>query len=117
MDCARCCPKTFSYVEQEPPDVHCLQETKCGPNDVEQLWPAAYTSYWNAAEKKGYAGTAILTKMRPLSVACGINCAEHDCEGRVLTAEYRDFFVVNVYVPNSKRDLARLAYRQRWDCD
>jgi exodeoxyribonuclease-3 len=79
----------LDYLAEESPDILCLQETKCGPNDVEQLWPAAYTSYWNAAEKKGYAGTAILTKARPLSVACGINCAEHDCEGRVLTAEYR----------------------------
>jgi exodeoxyribonuclease-3 len=107
----------LDYLAGEDPDVLCLQETKAGPNDVEQLWPVTYTTYWNVAQKKGYAGTAIFTKTRPLQVSCGINCAEHDGEGRVLTAEYPGFFIVNVYVPNSQRELGRLAYRQRWDCD
>ena len=107
----------LAYLAKEKPDVLCLQETKCCPEDIEQIWPKPYTAFWNAAKKKGYAGTAILTRKAPLSVACGIECAEHDNEGRVLTAEYPDFFVVNVYVPNSKRDLSRLGYRQRWDCD
>lgn len=107
----------LDYLDAEKPDVLCLQETKCGPNDVEQLWPARYTTYWNTAEKKGYAGTALFTKTRPLRVIPGIGKPEHDQEGRVLTAEFPDFFLVNVYVPNSKRELTRLAYRQKWDRD
>lgn len=107
----------LDYLDAEGPDVLCLQEVKCGLNDVEQLWPAAYTTYWNAAQKKGYAGTAIFTRTRPLNVAAGISIARHDGEGRVLTAEFADFFLVNVYVPNSKRELTRLAYRQQWDRD
>jgi exodeoxyribonuclease-3 len=94
-----------------------LQETKCHPDDVEQLWPAAYTTYWNCAEKKGYSGSAIFTRSRPLKVVPHIGIAVHDREGRVLTAEFADFFLVNVYVPNSKRELTRLAYRQEWDRD
>ncbi|HYT61416.1 MAG TPA: exodeoxyribonuclease III [Haliangiales bacterium] len=107
----------LDYLDAEKPDVLCLQETKAGPNDVEQLWPVAYTTYWNTAAKKGYAGTAIFTRTRPLHVTCGIGIAGHDTEGRVLTAEFADFFLVNVYVPNSQRELMRLAYRQEWDCD
>ena len=107
----------LDYLAGESPDILCLQETKAGPDDVEQLWPAAYTTYWNTAQKKGYSGTAILTRPRPISVSCGVNIAEHDNEGRVLTAEYPDFFLVNVYVPNSKRELTRLPYRQEWDRD
>lgn len=105
----------LDYLEQESPDVLCLQETKCGPDDVEQLWPASYTTYWNTAEKKGYSGTAIFTKTRPLAVTLGIGVAEHDREGRVLTGEFPDFWLVNAYVPNSQRELTRLAYRQEWD--
>jgi exodeoxyribonuclease III len=107
----------LDYLDAEAPDVLCLQETKAGPNDVEQLWPATYTTYWNSAQKKGYSGTVIFTRTRPLNITCGINMAEHDNEGRVLTAEFPDFFLVNVYVPNSKRELTRLAYRQKWDHD
>ena len=107
----------LEYLDLEKPDVLCLQETKCGPDDVEMLWPARYTTYWNTAEKKGYAGTAIFTRARPLSVTPHIGIAEHDREGRVLTAQFDDFFLVNVYVPNSKRELTRLAYRQKWDRD
>ena len=105
----------LDYLAEEAPDVFCLQETKAGPNDVEQLWPAAYTSYWNVADKKGYSGTAIFTRTRSLAVKPGIGAEEHDHEGRVLTAEYLDFYLVNVYVPNSKRELTRLPYRQEWD--
>src|ERR1039458_6693665 len=76
-----------------------------------------YTTYWNTAQKKGYSGTAIFTKTRPLEISTGISVSEHDNEGRVLTAEYAGFFVVNVYVPNSQRELTRLPYRQRWDRD
>jgi len=107
----------LDYLADEAPDMLCLQETKAGPDDVEQLWPAHYTTYWNTAEKKGYSGTALFTRTRPLSVARGIGRIAHDKEGRVLTAEYADFFLVNVYVPNSQRELTRLSYRQQWDQD
>jgi exodeoxyribonuclease-3 len=107
----------LDFIAAEKPDVLCLQETKCTPEDVEQLWPAKYTTYWNSAEKKGYSGTAIFTKSRPLNITPHISVLEHDREGRVLTAEYDKFFLVNVYVPNSKRDLSRLPYRQTWDRD
>jgi exodeoxyribonuclease III len=107
----------LDYLAEEAPDMLCLQETKAGPDDVEQLWPATYTTYWSTAEKKGYSGTAVFTRTRPLSVARGIGTIAHDKEGRVLTAEYADFFLVNVYVPNSQRELTRLSYRQQWDRD
>jgi exodeoxyribonuclease-3 len=107
----------LDYLDAEKPDVLCLQETRCHPDDVEQLWSARYTTYWNPAEKRGYAGTAIFTKVRPLRVFPHIGKPEHDQEGRVLTAEFPDFFLVNVYVPNSQRELTRLAYRRKWDRD
>ncbi len=107
----------LEFLDAERPDILCLQETKCTPDDVEQLWPAQYTTFWNCAEKKGYSGTAIFTKPRPLKVTPHLGIAGHDREGRVLTAEYPDFFLVNVYVPNSKRELERLPYRQQWDMD
>jgi exodeoxyribonuclease-3 len=107
----------LEFLDVEKPDVLCLQEIKCSADDVEQLWPAHYTTYWNCAEKKGYSGTAIFIRTRPLSVKPHIGIVEHDREGRVLTAECEGFFLVNVYVPNSKRDLSRLGYRQRWDAD
>ena len=107
----------LQFLEEEQPDVLCLQETKCTPDEVEQLWPQHYTTYWNCAQRKGYSGTAIFIKNRPLKVAPHIGIIEHDQEGRVLTAELDDFFLVNVYAPNSKRDLSRLTYRQKWDRD
>ena len=107
----------LEFLDTEQPDVLCLQETKCTPDVVEQLWPRHYTTYWNSAEKKGYSGTAIFTKVRPLNVIPHMGIVEHDNEGRVQTAEFEDFFLVNVYVPNSKRELTRLPYRQRWDRD
>lgn len=106
------------FVSSERPDILCLQETKATPDVVEL--PEAfgrYSAFWNSAEKKGYAGTAIFTKTKPLRVTQGIDVADHDREGRVLTAEFADFFLVNVYVPNSKRELTRLPYRQEWDRD
>src|ERR1051326_1300210 len=105
----------LDFIAEEDPDILYLQETRADPNEVEQLWPVTYTTYWNCARRKGYAGTCPFTKSRPLSVACGLAKAKHDSEGRVLTLEYPDFFVVNVYVPNSQRELTRLAYRQEWD--
>lgn len=107
----------LEFLEAEKPDVLCLQETKCSPDQVEQLWPAHYTTYWNSAVKPGYSGTAIFTRHRPIQVTPHLGITEHDQEGRVLTAEYDDFFLVNVYVPNSKRELTRLPYRQQWDKD
>ena len=106
------------FLHAEQPDIVCLQETKAAPDQV--LVPAAladYASFWNVAEKKGYSGTVIFTRPAPVRVTFGIGIAEHDKEGRVITAEYADFFLVNVYVPNSKRELTRLAYRQQWDRD
>jgi len=105
----------LDYLDQERPDILCLQETRCNPEDVEQLWPTPYVAGWNTAEKKGYSGTAIFSKKPPVAVVRGIGRPEHDREGRVMAAEYDDFFVVNVYVPNSQRNLARLPYRRRWD--
>jgi exodeoxyribonuclease-3 len=105
----------LDFLADEKPDILCLQETKATPDDVEQLWPATYATWWNSAEKKGYSGTAIFTLERPVSTSKGMGKAEHDAEGRVLTAEFKSFYLVNVYVPNSKRDLSRLGYRQEWD--
>jgi exodeoxyribonuclease-3 len=107
----------LEYLGNEKPDLLCLQETRCSPDDIEQLWPADYTTYWNCAQKKGYAGTSIFTKTRPLNVTTGISISRHDLEGRVVTAEFDDLFLVNVYVPNSRRELTRLAYRLQWDRD
>lgn len=107
----------LEYLADERSDVLCLQETRAEPGDVEPRWPAAYSTFWNPAGKKGYSGTAIFTTRRPLDVRPGIGRAAHDAEGRVLTAEFDDFFLVNVYVPNSQRELTRLAYRQEWDAD
>lgn len=107
----------LAYLEREKPDILCLQETKCTERDVVPTWPRRYQAYWNSAARKGYSGTSILTKLEPLSVKSHIGVAEHDNEGRVITAEYPEFYLVNVYVPNSKRDLSRLAYRQVWDRD
>jgi exodeoxyribonuclease-3 len=105
----------LEYLDEEKPDILSLQETKAGPDDVEQLWPVTYTTYWNVAQKKGYSGTAIFTRTRPLQIHGGIGLTEHDTEGRVLTADFADFFLVNAYVPNSQRGLTRLSYRRRWD--
>lgn len=107
----------LDYLDAERPDVLCLQETKATPDDVEQLWPCTYSTYWNCAERKGYSGTAVFTLHRPLRVSHGIGMAEHDREGRVITVEFTGFHLVNVYVPNSQRELTRLDYRQKWDRD
>ena len=95
-------------------DVFCLQETKLQAGQIELELPG-YHQYWNYAEKKGYSGTALFSREEPLSVTCGIGAEEHDREGRVITAEYGDFYLVCVYVPNSQRELTRLAYRQTWE--
>ena len=107
----------LTYLQQQSPDVLCLQETKAQESDVEASWPPGYEARWNSAEKKGYSGTLTLSRERILSSSLGMGIAEHDREGRVLTTEYPGFFLVNVYVPNSKRELTRLPYRQIWDRD
>jgi exodeoxyribonuclease-3 len=103
----------------EDADFVCFQETKAHPSDVDYDWSALgyQSAEWNWAEKKGYSGVLTLSKQKPLSVTRGIGIAEHDREGRVVTTEFADFFLVNVYVPNSQRELARLDYRQKWDAD
>ncbi len=95
-------------------DVFCLQETKLQEGQIEMDLPG-YSQYWNCAEKKGYSGTAVFSKAEPLSVGRGIGIEEHDREGRVLTLEYPDFYLVDVYVPNSQEGLKRLAYRMTWE--
>ena len=107
----------LEFIEAEQPDILCLQETKCTAEDIEGLWTSQLSSHWNCAEKKGYSGTAIFARTPPLKVTTGLGHPEHDGEGRVITAEFADFLLVNVYVPNSQRELTRLAYRQQWDRD
>ncbi len=104
----------LEFINNENPDIICLQETKAQQVDMHL---AGYNYYWNSAEKKGYSGTAIFTKIKPLSVKKGINQEKHDKEGRVITLEFDKFFLVNVYTPNSQRGLARLDYRMQWDKD
>jgi exodeoxyribonuclease-3 len=99
------------------PDIICLQETKAQVHQIkETLEPLdCYHIYGNEADRKGYSGTAVLSKIQPLSVNYDIGVAQHDCEGRVITAEYDKYYVVTVYTPNSGNELKRLAYRQHWD--
>jgi exodeoxyribonuclease-3 len=105
----------LDYLAVEQPDIICLQETKAPADAFEALLAPGYQTHWNVADRKGYSGTAIFTRIAPIAVTRGMDIAEHDSEGRVLCAEYANFFLVNVYVPNSKRELERLPYRQRWD--
>ena len=97
-------------------DVFCLQETKLQAGQIEMDLPG-YHQYWNYAEKKGYSGTALFTKEEPISVTYGIGVEEHDHEGRVITAEFEEFYVVTVYTPNSQDELKRLDYRMKWEAD
>jgi len=95
-------------------DIFCLQETKLQPEQISLELPG-YEQYWNSAVKKGYSGTAVFTRIKPLSVTNGIGIEEHDQEGRVITAEYDNFYLVCCYTPNSQRELARLEYRMAWE--
>ncbi len=95
-------------------DMFCLQETKLQPEQIEMVL-LNHEQYWNSAVKKGYSGTAIFTKEKPISVVNGIGIEEHDQEGRVITAEYEKFYLVTCYTPNSQRELARLEYRMEWE--
>ena len=110
-----CLGKGFlDFFRQIDADVVCLQETKLQPGQVELDLPG-YEQYWNSAEKKGYSGTAIFTRISPMAVTYGIGSSEHDREGRVITLEFPDFFLVNCYTPNAQRGLARLDYRMAWE--
>ncbi len=104
----------YEFIEKEPPDAIGLQETKLQEGQIEIDLPGYY-QYWNYAEKKGYSGTAIFTKEEPLSVQYGIGVEHHDHEGRVITLEYPDYYLITVYVPNSKDDLSRLEDRCDWE--
>lgn len=110
-----CVKKGFlEYFKEIDADIFCIQESKLQEGQID-LELDGYTSYWNYAEKKGYSGTAVFTKEEPLTVKRGIGIEEHDNEGRVLTLEYGNFYLVNVYTPNSKQGLERLDYRMVWE--
>ena len=112
-----CLNKGFlDFFHSVDADVVCLQETKLQPHQIELELPG-YELYWNSAEKKGYSGTAVFTRIKPLSVTCGIGIPEHDTEGRVITVEYEDFFLVCCYTPNAQNELARIDYRMKWEDD
>lgn len=112
-----CVQKGFLDVfKQEDADIFCVQETKMQEGQLE-LDLEGYEQYWNYAVKKGYSGTAVFTKRKPLHVTYGIGIEEHDQEGRVITLEFEDFYFVTVYTPNSQSELARLAYRMKWEDD
>ena len=97
-------------------DIFCVQETKLQEGQID-LNLHGYHQYWNYAEKKGYSGTAVYSKVEPISYHYGINIENHDTEGRVITLEYEDFYLVNVYTPNSQNELARIDYRMEWERD
>ena len=106
----------FEFVEAEKPDILCLQETKMQEGQADVDLPG-YHQYWCSAEKKGYSGTVTFTKEKPLSVSCNMGIDKHDHEGRIVTLEFPEFYSVNVYVPNSQNELARLDYRMEWEED
>lgn len=112
-----CVTKGFmDFFNEIDADIFCLQETKLQEGQID-LNPEGYEAYWNYADKKGYSGTAIFTKKKPISVNYGINIDEHDHEGRVITLEFEDFYFVTVYTPNSQTGLKRLEYRMKWEDD
>jgi exodeoxyribonuclease-3 len=104
------------FFESIDADAICLQETKLQEGQIE-FAPEGYYTYWNSAVKKGYSGTVIFTKAKPINVTYGIGIEEHDQEGRVITAEYESFYLVDCYTPNSQRELTRLDYRMKWEDD
>ena len=106
----------MEFFNEIDADIFCLQETKLQEGQIEMDLPGYY-QYWNYAEKKGYSGTAIFTKKEPVSVSYGIGIDEHDHEGRVITLEFDDFYMVTVYTPNSQDELRRLEYRMKWEDD
>lgn len=112
-----CLNKGFlEFFRQTDADVVCLQETKLQPHQIALELPG-YEIFWNSAERKGYSGTAIFTRVKPLSVTYGLGIPEHDTEGRVITAEFEGFYLVCCYTPNAQEGLARIDYRMRWEDD
>lgn len=112
-----CLNKGFmEFFDEIDADIFCLQETKVSEGQLEWDKPG-YHAYWNYAEKKGYSGTAVFTKEEPLAVTYGLGIDEHDHEGRVITLEFKDYYFVTVYTPNSKQQLERLDYRMKWEDD
>lgn len=110
-----CVEKGFmDYFKAADADMFCLQETKLQEGQITLELPGYY-QYWNYAQKKGYSGTALFCKKEPISVAYGMGAAEHDTEGRMITAEWQEYYVVTVYTPNSQEGLKRLAYRMEWE--
>ena len=110
-----CLTKGFEeFFKEVDADFFCIQETKMQPGQAEFVTPD-YHQYWYSAEKKGYSGTAIFAKKEPLSVSYGLGIEEHDHEGRAITLEYEDFYLLCVYTPNAQRELARLSYRMEWE--
>ncbi len=110
-----CMKKGFEdFFKEVDADIFCVQETKLQEGQID-FCPEGYECYWNYAERKGYSGTAVFTKKKPLEVIFGIGIDEHDHEGRVITLEYEDFYFVTVYTPNSQSELARLSYRMWWE--
>ena len=112
-----CVQKGFlDYFKEVDADIFCIQESKLQEGQID-LELEGYNQYWNYAEKKGYSGTAIFTRIKPLSVSYGIGIEEHDKEGRVITIELEDYYVITVYTPNSQNELARLDYSMKWEDD
>ena len=112
-----CVGKNFmEFFNEVNADIFCLQETKLQENQID-LQLDGYHQYWNYAKKKGYSGTAIFTKKEPLNVIYGMGIEEHDQEGRLITLEFEDFYMVTVYTPNSQNELKRLDYRMKWEDD
>lgn len=110
-----CMNKGFKdFMDSVDADIFCVQETKMQREQATFVFDG-YEEYWNSAEKKGYSGTAVFSKTKPLNVSYGLGIAEHDKEGRVITAEFQDFYLVNVYTPNAQRGLERLDYRMVWE--
>ena len=110
-----CMNKGFADVMQQlDADIFCVQETKMQREQADFQFPGYY-EYWNSAVKKGYSGTAVFSKTEPITITKGIGLSEHDQEGRVITAEYPSFILVDVYTPNSQRGLVRLEYRMQWE--
>tara|TARA_B110001454_G_scaffold69579_1_gene67847 strand:+ start:1242 stop:2033 length:792 start_codon:yes stop_codon:yes gene_type:complete len=108
----------YDFINEYNPDIICLQEIKANEEQVDLILTNYPYKYWNSAEKKGYSGTAIFSKVDPFSINNDIGITKHDMEGRVITAEFRNYFLVTVYTPNSKRELLRLDYRHNeWDID
>lgn len=112
-----CVKKGFlDYFNEQEADIFCIQETKLQEGQID-LNLEGYYQYWNYAKKKGYSGTAIFSKKKPLSVSYGLNIEEHDQEGRIITLEFKNFYMITVYTPNSQTELARLDYRMKWEDD